>query len=145
MYIQLLSLPILTLIRAKFAIVYEWLIYHNRTKSNLESLTSLARARCIFYQAIKSLSHMLRISISAMNALTRLAEAKTKRAQIRTVATRLKTFIENFDPNQESRYEIKEHKKKLEDLWSLFDTVQSRIEILENVDPANVDKDVFRK
>jgi len=51
-----------------------------------------------------------------MNALTRLAEAKTKRAQIRTVATRLKTFIENFDPNQESRYEIKEHKKKLEDL-----------------------------
>ena len=78
-----------------------------------------------------------------MDALT-LTEAKAKRAQIRA-ATRLKTFIENFDTNQGSRYEIKERKKKLEDLWSLFDTVQSCIEILENVDPANVDKDVLRE
>lgn len=78
-----------------------------------------------------------------MDALT-LTEAKAKRAQVRAAATRLKTFIENLDPNHASRHEVIERKKKLQELWSLFDAVQSRIESLENVDPANADKDALR-
>ncbi|XP_071581393.1 uncharacterized protein [Temnothorax nylanderi] len=70
-----------------------------------------------------------------MDTLT-LTEAKNKRSHIRASATRLKTFIESFNINQGSRHDVIERKQKLADLWAQFDAVQSRIEALENADPA---------
>lgn len=72
-----------------------------------------------------------------------LAEAKVRRAYIRATATRLKSFIEAFNPSQGSRHDIAERKKKLTDLWDQFDNVQSRIELLENEDPSNTDKEAL--
>lgn len=72
-----------------------------------------------------------------------LAEAKVRRGHIRATATRLKSFIETFDPLQGSRYDVAERKKKLTNLWDQFDSVQSRIEVLENEDPANADKEAL--
>lgn len=77
-----------------------------------------------------------------MSNLT-LSEAKNKRAHIRASATRLKTFIEGYDPNQGSRHDVSERKAKLSDLWNQFETVQSRIETIENEDLANTDKDAL--
>lgn len=72
-----------------------------------------------------------------------LSEARNKRAHIRASATRLKTFIENYDPNQGSRHDISKRKTKLSDLWNQFEIIQSRIEALENEDTANIDKDAL--
>jgi len=75
-----------------------------------------------------------------MNALT-LAKAKIKSSNTNS-SYKAKNFHRKFW--SKSRIEVKERKKKLKDLWSLFDAVQSHIEILENVDPANIDKDVLK-
>lgn len=72
-----------------------------------------------------------------------LAEAKVRRGHIRATATRLKSFIEAFDPLQGSRHDVAERKKKLTNLWDQFDSMQSRIEVLENEDPANADKEAL--
>ncbi|XP_029162785.1 uncharacterized protein LOC114934279 [Nylanderia fulva] len=77
-----------------------------------------------------------------MSNLT-LSEAKNKRAHIRASATRLKTFIEGYDPNQGLRHDITERKVKLSDLWDQFEAVQSHIETIEKEDPANTDKDAL--
>jgi len=46
-----------------------------------------------------------------MDSLT-LSEAKSRRAHIRAAATRMKSFVETFDPLQGSRHDITERKKK---------------------------------
>lgn len=71
-----------------------------------------------------------------------LIEARNKRAHIKA-AMRLKTYIENYDQTQGTRHDIIERKTKLLDLWNHFELVQSRIETLENLDPANADKDAL--
>jgi len=80
------------------------------------------------------------ISIT-MESLT-LTEAKSKRAHIRASATRLKNFLETFNINQGSRYNVTERKQKLAELWNQFEAIQSRIESLEN-DTAVIDKDTL--
>jgi len=69
-----------------------------------------------------------------------LIDAKSKRAHIRASATRLKNFLETFNVNQGSRYDITERKQKLAELWNQFEVIQSRIESLENADTAVIDK-----
>ncbi|XP_011861271.1 PREDICTED: uncharacterized protein LOC105558287, partial [Vollenhovia emeryi] len=78
-----------------------------------------------------------------MDTLT-LTEAKNKRTVIKASATRLKTYIENFDVQQGSRHDLTERKTRLSELWSQFDVVQSRIEILENADPTVTDKEALQ-
>ncbi|KYQ59291.1 hypothetical protein ALC60_01690 [Trachymyrmex zeteki] len=73
-----------------------------------------------------------------------LAEAKTKRITAKSSLTRHKTAIENFDINNGSRYDIVERRKRLIELWNLFDVVQSRIKVLENQDPSIENKDELR-
>ncbi|XP_067207877.1 uncharacterized protein [Linepithema humile] len=70
-----------------------------------------------------------------------LSEAKTKRKTIKSSLTRHKNALENFDVTQDSRHDITERKKKLSDLWDLFDNVQSRIELLENQEPSTSNND----
>lgn len=77
-----------------------------------------------------------------MDLLT-LAEAKSKRTHTRAAATRLKNFLENFNVSQGSRYDITVRKQKLTDLWAQFETIQSRIETLENADPSNINKEAL--
>ncbi|XP_018378092.1 PREDICTED: uncharacterized protein LOC108770856 [Trachymyrmex cornetzi] len=74
-----------------------------------------------------------------------LSDAKNKRAHIRAAATRLKTFIDNFDAIEGSRHDLTERKQRLSDLWGQFDATQSHIEILENADPSIVDKKVLQE
>ncbi|XP_018402792.1 PREDICTED: uncharacterized protein LOC108779784 [Cyphomyrmex costatus] len=61
-----------------------------------------------------------------------LTEAKTKRTAAKASLTRHKSAIESFDANHGSRHDIIERKKRILELWNLFDVVQSRIEVLEN-------------
>ncbi|XP_011858632.1 PREDICTED: uncharacterized protein LOC105556166, partial [Vollenhovia emeryi] len=78
-----------------------------------------------------------------MDTLT-LTEVKNKRTAIKASATRLKTYIENFDVQQGSRHDLTERKTRLSELWSQFDVVQSRIEIFENADPTVIDKEALQ-
>ncbi|XP_018367012.1 PREDICTED: uncharacterized protein LOC108763673 [Trachymyrmex cornetzi] len=70
-----------------------------------------------------------------------LLEAKTKRTTAKASLTRHKTAIENFEVTNGSRHDITERKKRLTELWNLFDIVQSRIELLEFQDPSLTNKD----
>ncbi|XP_018371002.1 PREDICTED: uncharacterized protein LOC108766304 [Trachymyrmex cornetzi] len=72
-----------------------------------------------------------------------LSDAKSKRAHIRAAATRLKTFIDNFDTVGGSWHDLTESKQRLSELWRQFEAAQSRIEILENADPSITDKKVL--
>ena len=60
-----------------------------------------------------------------------LADAKLKRAHIKSAITRLKTFIDNFDVNCGSQHGLTERKQRLSELWNQFEAAQFRIEILE--------------
>jgi len=64
-------------------------------------------------------------------ATVSLAEAKNKRRQVKTATTRIRNYIDNFNVEQGSRYDIIERKQKLADLWNQFDDIQSIIESLE--------------
>jgi len=67
-------------------------------------------------------------------ATVSLTEAKNKRRQIKTAATHIRNYVDNFNVEQGSRYDITERKQKLSDLWNQFDDIQSKIESLENAD-----------
>ncbi|XP_018374005.1 PREDICTED: uncharacterized protein LOC108768170 [Trachymyrmex cornetzi] len=77
-----------------------------------------------------------------MNTLM-LAEAKGKRSHIKTMATRLKTFLDNFRVEQGSKYDISERKLRLAELWTQFDAIQSIVETLENPDSSITDKETL--
>jgi len=70
-----------------------------------------------------------------MNSIS-LPEAKIKRTIIKSSLTRHKNVLENFDATQGLRHDITERKKKLIDLWDQFDSIQSRIEVVENEKPS---------
>nr|XP_012215470.1 PREDICTED: uncharacterized protein LOC105667914 isoform X2 [Linepithema humile] len=72
-----------------------------------------------------------------------LTEAKNKRRQIKAAATRIKNYIENFNVEEGSQYDITERKQKLSDLWNQFDDIQSTIESLENADMSIADKEAL--
>jgi len=74
-------------------------------------------------------------------ATVSLTEAKNKRRQIKTAATRIRNYVDNFNVEQGSRYDITERKQKLSDLWNQFDDIQSKIESLENADLTIADKE----
>jgi len=76
-------------------------------------------------------------------ATVSLTEAKNKRRQIKTAATRIRNYVDNFNVEQGSRYDITERKQKLSDLWNQFDDIQSKIESLENADLTIADKETF--
>lgn len=82
-----------------------------------------------------------------MDSLT-LQEAKNKRAHVRAAATRLKTYIDNYNLSQGSKHDVIEHKGKLSELWNQFEIVQSRIEALkleaiEDQDSTAENKETF--
>ncbi|XP_039310746.1 uncharacterized protein LOC120358928 [Solenopsis invicta] len=72
-----------------------------------------------------------------------LSQAKTRRNTIKASLTRHKNTLENFNVTQGSRHDIEERKRRLTELWDQFEIVQSRIEILENEDPLNTDKNLL--
>ena len=74
-----------------------------------------------------------------------LAEAKIKRAHIKSAVTRLNTFIDNFDVNCRLQHGLIERKQRLSELWNHFEAAQFRIEILENADPSITDKRVLHE